>query len=46
MVVNIIFKKSKKGIDISIKWCYNILAIRKSKVVRMPEWRNWQTPGT
>ena len=30
---SLFFKKEKKGVDISEKWCYNIKAIRKSKVV-------------
>ena len=39
--------KGKKGLDIFITWCYNKLATRKTLSGRvMPEWRNWQTPGT
>ena len=36
----------EKPIDFYIIWCYNILAMWKTTRSFMPEWRNWQTPGT
>ncbi len=45
-LVNIKIMIFSKTIDFLYFGCYNSIALWKTQVVSLPEWRNWQTPGT